>query len=268
MYTKLTLVSAIILGFLFVAPACDSDTDDDETGGDADTDTDSDADTDTDADSDSDADTDADSDSDSDSDADSDGDADADTDTDVDTGKNPGDQGIGSACECTSKDCGKSAMPGSPPIPLPSGTTITGCDAVDADAIAGSVLGCLRTYNGNLTQKSFFANGYCTLVSIKCVGGNLICDGTSLGNYDEHVECPAGNVLVDAHREVSVLGQSATIDSRTCMKSCSGAGECREDELDADLNDLPTQYECKEDAGFKFCDDTRNKREAVIYTQF
>ncbi len=237
--------------------------------GDTGSDSDTDADTEADADADTDTDTDADSDADADGDADTDADADSDTDTDADsdTGTSSGDQSIGSACECTSKDC-TMTIPGQKGVPRSFGSTITGCDDVDADAIEGAVLGCLRSYEGPITKNSYFANGYCVIISIKCSGDAMVCNGTAVGDYDQHTECPADTVLVENRVIATTMGMKGTINTRTCMKRCSGQGECREDELDADLNDKPTQFKCNEVDGVKFCDDVRNIEENETYTEF
>ncbi len=215
-------------------------------GGDGDGDADADTDTDTDGDADGDADTD--------SDADGDADADTDTDTDGDTDGDADYHGIGAACECTSPDCTKTLAGQS--APLPSGSTITGCDDVETST-PGAVLGCLRSYRGVL-DNVYFANGYCALISVKCSGSNTLCNGTEFGDYDNHNTCPAGTVMITFESTVSILAQQATMNTSLCVRSCSKDSECRVDELDADLGNQPTQYECYDANGIKFCNDVRN----------
>jgi hypothetical protein len=249
----------------------DSDTDSDsDSDSDADTDADSDSDTDSDADSDadsdSDADTDADSDADADSDTDSDTDADSDTDSDTDTDVDTG-EGIGSACTCEGSGCEQALVH----VPIPNGGTIVGCDDVPSD-VSGTELVCLRSYEGSYATNTYFANGYCALMSTLCDGDATICDSAVFGVYADMDECPPGSVKLTSSQDVEVelipgVTLQATIDNQICAASCQGEGDCREDENDPVLG-APTQYACIDKEGVKFCYDPRDLPETYTAEQF
>ena len=183
----------------------------------------------------------------------------------TDSGTQPDELGFGSACECQGSTCDQMG------IPVPNGGddgTIVGCDHVD-QPWTGADLVCLRTYTGDLAAKTYFANGYCGLMATKCTGSSTICDSAVFGDYDNMTACPAGTVMIQDTRTVSVFTMNATIDSKTCVKACSGGtDECREGELDPIDNNNPTQYQCINKDGVQFCYDPRDLTDQYTATQF
>ncbi len=224
----------LLAGFAFGATACGDD-DDTDAGTDGDTDTDTDGDTDTDTDGDTDTDTDSDTDTDTDSDTDSDTDA---------------DDGIGSACECVDPGCFQLE------VPKPAGGTIVGCEGVPSET--GAALVCLRSYGGTTANNTWFANGYCSLMSTSCTGPALVCNSAEWGDYAANTSCPAGHVQIRGEEEVSTVLGDATILSRVCAPVCVDDSDCRVGENDPVLSET-TQYQCILDKDpIKFCYDPRN----------
>ena len=231
-FALLILVAGLAVG----ATACGDD-DGSDAGTDGDTDTDTDGDTDTDTDGDTDTDTDSDTDTDTDTDTDSDTDA---------------DDGIGSACECVGDGCNSSGVP----IPTGGTGTLVGCEGMPAQAGAADV--CLRSYSGMVADDTYFANGYCALMSTDCTGASLICGSAVFGDYSTMSGCPTGYVGIEFSTDVSIFGQDATIDSRICVLFCGGDSDCRVGENDPVLSET-TQYKCILDKDpIKFCYDPRN----------
>ncbi len=184
---------------------------------------------------------------------------------DIDGGTESDPLGFGSACECQGTDCEQAG------VPVPNGGnngTIVGCDHVD-QPWTGADLVCLRTYTGATANKTYFANGYCGLMATHCTGNRLICNTAEFGDYDAMTTCPAGTVMIQDSQTVSAMGLNATIDSKTCVKSCSGgSNECREGEIDPDDNNQPTQYQCIDKNGVQFCYDPRDLSDSYQATQF
>ena len=172
------------------------------------------------------------------------GDADGDGDTD---------EGgwIGAPCSCAGDGCDQMGMP------VPTGGTISGCEGVPGDW-TGAELACLRTNASGVGEPSWFANGFCTVMAVECEGASTICDGSDVGSFDSMTACPAGSALITGSVELTVMGQTATITSKLCAPSCDDVGECREDETDPALDGEPSQYECHELDGARFCYDPRN----------
>jgi hypothetical protein len=247
-----------VLAMLAIASGTVACGDDDDGGGDTDTDTDSDSDTDADSDTDTDADSDTDTDTDSDTDTDADSDTDTDTDADSDT---DADLGLGSSCSCEGDGCETLG------VPVPNGGTIIGCDDVPTD-LAGTELVCLRSYEGGMGTSTYFANGYCSLMSATCEGDSMICNNAEFGDFDSHTACPEGSVMLESSQDVSVLTWSATVTNKNCVRPCTGIdGECREGEYDPDLEE-DSQYACLDQDSVMFCYDPRNLAETYTATQF
>lgn len=179
-------------------------------------------------------------------------------------GGQAGDQGIGSACECTDTECDQLG------VPLPNGGTgtITGCDDVPTDW-TGADRVCLRSYAGSLATKTYFANGYCGLMATTCTGAEMICNSAVFGDYAAMVACPAGTVMIQDTQEVSYSSTlTATIQTKLCAKPCVGAADCRTTETDPVWTDEATQYQCIDKAGVKFCYDPRNLGASYTATQY
>jgi hypothetical protein len=159
-------------------------------------------------------------------------------------------QTLGSSCRCDGEECEQMT------VPKPAGGTIIGCDEVPSN-IAGAALVCMRTYEGALATNTYFANGFCSLMATQCTGADLICSSAVFGDYDNMTTCPAGTVMLMASQDVDVMGQTATIDNKNCVPSCSTNADCRADEHDPVVDDA-TQYQCIDKDGIKFCYDPRN----------
>ncbi len=161
----------------------------------------------------------------------------------------PVEQSIGAPCHCEGDDCEQMG------VPLPTADTIVGCDNVPS--VASTALVCLRSYNGSLATHTFFANGFCALMSTRCEGANLICGSAVFGDYDAHVVCPAGTVMISLSEEIEVFGQKATIDNKSCHPGCADDNDCRTGETDPVFS-APAQYQCVDKNGVKFCHDPQN----------
>jgi hypothetical protein len=203
---------------------------------------------------------DIDSDTDMDAATDVDADTTADADTDVDGNVAQG-QWIGSACSCTGQGCDQMG------VPVPNGGTIEGCDDVPTDWTGGDKA-CMRSYGGDFANNTYFANGYCSLMATACEGDSLICDSAVMGDFAAMTECPAGTVMIQDTQEVTVMTATATLQNKNCAITCTGAGQCREDEVDPVFNDEPTQYECIDKNGVQFCFDPRNLSPDYTATEF
>ncbi len=172
----------------------------------------------------------------------------------------PEDQRLGSACTCDGTACASFG------VPRPAGGTIHGCDEVPDD-FPGGALACLRSYGGTLSTKTYFANGYCSVMATSCEGASLICDSAVFGSYATMVACPEGTVMIQDTQLVSALGQSATVRNKVCAAPCDTSADCREGEQDPE-HQGPAQYQCVDRAGVKFCYDPRNLGPDYTATSF
>ncbi len=184
----------------------------------------------------------------------------------VDTGEAPdtgvvSDLVIGSSCSCQGDECDVFGAPS------PTGGTINGCDDVPTDW-PGGLRACLRSYEGTAGNDSYFANGYCSLMAANCEGNAMICGLATIGDYDAMSACPDQTVLVITTTKIDYSGMQATVDSKRCAKLCAGNEECRTDEVDPLLGDSPTQYQCIDRDGVKFCFDPRSLPEEYTATEF
>ncbi|MCD6498629.1 MAG: hypothetical protein J7M25_10070 [Deltaproteobacteria bacterium] len=182
----------------------------------------------------------------------------------VDGGTTSDPLGFGSGCQCQGSDCKQFG------VPVPNGGnngTIVGCDHVD-QPWTGADLVCLRTYTGTLANNTYFANGYCGLMATSCTGSSTICNNATFGNYDQMTACPTGTVMIQDSQTVSSFGQNATVNSKTCVKSCTASGQCRETETDPVDNNNPTQYQCINKNGVQFCYDPRDLTTNYTATQY
>lgn len=180
---------------------------------------------------------------------------------DIDAGEPDENQWVGSGCTCSGEGCEQMG------VPVPNGGTISGCDDVPTDW-TGAEKVCLRTYEGDVANNTYFANGYCSLMAVACEGTALICNNAVMGDYDNMLECPEGTIMVTDTVLVNVMGSEATIQNKNCVIPCEETGDCREDELDPVLDNAPTQYECMEKDSIKFCFDPRNLSEDYTATAF
>jgi hypothetical protein len=159
-------------------------------------------------------------------------------------------QTLGSSCSCNGSDCDSAG------VPEPTQGTIVGCDHV-ATNWPGGQRACMRSYDGSFATSTYFANGYCAIMAASCTGASLICNSATAGDYDNMVACPTGSVMLEDTTMVSVFNQSATVHTKLCVQSCGGASDCRTSETDP-VWSAPTQYQCLDQGGVKFCYDARN----------
>jgi hypothetical protein len=169
-------------------------------------------------------------------------------------------QTLGSPCTCTSSDCDSFG------VPEPPQGDIKGCDQVPTNW-PGGLRACMRSYDGALATGTYFANGYCDLMASTCTGSNTVCGSAVFGDYDQMVACPSGSVMLQDTTQVSVLGQNATVMTKLCVQKCTATGQCRETETDP-VWSAPTQEQCNDKAGVKFCYDPRNLSAAYTATAF
>jgi hypothetical protein len=182
-------------------------------------------------------------------------------DTDTDTFPYEEVQTIGSACTCQGPDCAQMD------VPVPAAETIIGCDDTPDDW-TGGVRVCLRTYTGDMAPSTYFANGYCSVMAVRCTGDDLICGSAEVGQFTSMTACPAGTVLLESTVEVSVQSMSATIENKICAAGCATDEDCRTTETDPVLDDEPTQYQCVDRSGVTFCYDPRNLSPGDAATSF
>lgn len=176
-------------------------------------------------------------------------------------GGEPDDQWIGSSCSCSGEECEQMG------VPVPNSGEIHGCDEVPADWTGGD-RACLRTYEGAVANNTYFANGYCSLMAVACEGHEFICENAVMGDYDAMTECPPGTVMLMDALLVEVMSQTATINNKNCVAACESNDDCRVGETDPVLDNQPTQYECIDKDGVKFCFDPRNLSEEYSVTAF
>jgi hypothetical protein len=80
--------------------------------------------------------------------------------------------------------------------------------------------------------------------------------------------CPAGSVMISDTQNVDVFGQQATIQNKTCVRTCAGNADCRTGETDPVLANEAAQYQCVDKGGVKFCYDPRNLSSSYTATSF
>jgi hypothetical protein len=169
--------------------------------------------------------------------------------------------GLGAACTCTGTDCAQMG------VPKPASGTITGCEQVPT-GVAGTALVCLRSYQGSLATHTYFANGYCALMSTTCTGASLICGSAVFGDYATMTSCPAGSVMISDTQNVDVFGQQATVNQKGCVRLCAGNADCRTGETDSVFGGEASQYQCIDQGGVKFCYDPRNLSSSYTATAY
>lgn len=191
---------------------------------------------------------------------------DVDTDTQSDTGPAPADGAteelwLGDPCACEGTGCETLGTP------VPTGGTIVGCDNVPA--VAGGLLACMRTGAAGVGPASWFANGYCSVMSAACTGDGTLCAMAAVGEYGAMTACPSGSALLGSTAGLVMGSSEATVTTRLCVPLCSGAtGECREGEVDPELGGEASQYQCCDVGGVRFCCDPRNLNGSETATAF
>ena len=157
------------------------------------------------------------------------------------------DHNIGAPCNCTGAGCGLTDF---------TAGTINGCDSVNAAGTNGEKA-CL--YSGHESMSgtdTYFAEGYCTVMALKCEGGGLCALVPAIGNYDTFT-CPAGYSLGQDSRTVMT---TLTISTKMCFKICTSPSDCRWNAYDT-FRTACGQYDCipnPTDAGTSICVDARN----------
>jgi hypothetical protein len=169
-------------------------------------------------------------------------------------------QGLGSPCTCEGPECEQMGFPD------PTGGPIIGCDDVPTN-IPGAELACMRTYQSDIAN-TFFANGYCSLIATQCTAMPMVCDALIFGDYDNMTSCPAGSVMITDIQLFVIMEFEVPIPTKNCAASCQSSNECREEEVDPVLGNEPTQYDCLDYDGVKFCYDPRNLSGEYTATQF
>ncbi len=75
---------------------------------------------------------------------------------------------------------------------------------------------------------TYYAEGYCTIMAVRCSGGFLCGFVPQPGNYAT-MACPAGFYMYEDSRVVMGM----TISSRSCLKTCTSDLQCRWNGYDA-----------------------------------
>lgn len=158
---------------------------------------------------------------------------------------------IGSACSCEGDGCRIAG------VPTEHRGTAVGCDEVPKDQ-PGALLGCLQSYEGDITYNFYYAQGFCTLLSVgDCSGDENICLAIPAGDFEAMVSCPKNAVLITLRRELSSQGLHAEFSTKYCAPACDQDADCRVEAFDDFLNE-PGRYQCIDKDGVKFCYDPRN----------
>jgi hypothetical protein len=284
----LVYVMSLVATILFAFGGCD-DGDPDETNVETDSDRGGDGDADGDVDGDADGDVDGDADGDADSDVDGDADTDVDGDADCETrdtrvgttacGENGlgrleqeydgsawndtetcvENKNVGGACYCEGKGCLFNQLGTKAEIPFKG--TIVGCG--DMPEWPGAVKACLRSDAYVPEDLSYYANGYCALMAVKCDGAPIICNAATSPamDYDSFTTCPAGMVmLTDTSVKVAseILDIRAKLYHRSCFQACDCDKDCRGPEIDSVFKDTESEYKCMKQDGVGYCADPRN----------
>jgi hypothetical protein len=138
---------------------------------------------------------------------------------------------IGNACSCESSTADECEMMGVP-LPSPKGEgKITGCDNVDASAIAGGANVCLRTITGAaalVAPETYFPQGYCAISAVGCEGSKTVCEMVNYGDVKTMVSCPAGSTLLESKFSFKILASSVIITNKTCARNCNTNADCNE----------------------------------------
>jgi hypothetical protein len=128
------------------------------------------------------------------------------------------------------------------PAPDPEEVTFVDCEP---GTITGATIACFLSYEGGLGTTTYYQDGYCALSSTSCENNPALCSTAEYGDYDAHVACPAGTVMLRTTTEVTVP-VAMTIHSKICVASCATDADCR------------TGYECIDKDSVMFCYDDRN----------
>jgi hypothetical protein len=171
-----------------------------------------------------------------------------------DGGDSEGTSDIGEACSCIGDACEVKLGEDSRPIPAPDPEAVTfvGCDP---DSITGAATSCFLSYEGQLGPTTYTEDGYCAVSSTRCEGNDALCPTAEYGDYNAHVECPEGMVMLETITEMT-SPVAMTIHSKICVVSCTAEGDCR------------SGYECLDKDGVLFCYDDRNFSGDYTATQF
>jgi hypothetical protein len=154
------------------------------------------------------------------------------------------DTSIGSACSCEGEACTITMGDDTRPMPAPDPLEVTFVDC-EPDTTTGATTSCFLSYEGNLGTTTYYQDGYCALSSTSCENNPTLCPTAEYGDYEAHVACPAGTVMLRTTTEVADP-VAMTIHSKICVASCATDADCR------------TGYDCIDKDGVMFCYDDRN----------
>ena len=168
-------------------------------------------------------------------------------------------KGLGGPCYCEGLDCVYSSL--GTKLEIPFKGDIVGCVELP-DNWPGAVKACFRSDNNQPTSPMYFANGYCSLIAVKCIGHSLICSTATSPemDYDTFTSCPAGMVMMSGSSlvDTGILNIKATLHSKSCFKGCDCDADCRGAELDPVFNNAEAGYQCVKKNGIGYCYDPRN----------
>ena len=140
---------------------------------------------------------------------------------------------------------------------------LIGCDNLPDDW-PGAVKTCLHSNIDASPTPTYYPNGYCSLIAVKCTGPKRVCQSvaSSETSFDAFTTCPAGMVMLtySSVKQSGILDIEARLDHKACFQGCDCDADCRGKEADARIQNAPAQYRCIKKKGIGFCADFRNVR--------
>jgi cysteine-rich repeat protein len=122
--------------------------------------------------------------------------------------------------------------------------------------VTGAAVGCNRSWEYIGNNQVFAPGGDCQMISLICDGD--LCPPGPIGDYDAHVECPDGHVLIN--KVIEGGGGIPTISSKVCLLACETDRDCRWNEADTYWMG-PGEFRCQVTPlsnGARVCNDARN----------
>ncbi len=171
---------------------------------------------------------------------------------------------IGGPCECMSQNCDVY-------IPIVNmrmkyfwDIDIKGCDLMieKYGDWPNTEVACMRSQTGTRNPQ-YWANGYCTMVSVGCSGNSMMCNLIPTGGeYKNHTTCPPGTVMLEEVFVTNEFLYNFTLFNKLCLQPCVEDDDCRHTEMDPIHNTQAPLYTCfKEDVDGEtigYCWDDQN----------
>jgi hypothetical protein len=159
---------------------------------------------------------------------------------------NINDHGIGAPCRCIS-NCDEPAF---------WLRTSEGCESVPTEGTGGESV-CIETMTFPPFGSIYGAEGYCTLMALRCEGDPTTCDIISPEPGDiDALSCPGGSY----ERMLVAVAFGATFTIKLCSKICTSDSECRWNAWDEEEGECGMErcFQVPEEPETSICVDERN----------